>query len=146
MSQGRINFQQKNTCDHKYKLLKNTKLKFGSLPEVLMCGREIFFLQERYTFSVFCFVFIHKKLSKVFKSSHEQILLLTSRAQQKIAFRRFLLCSNHIICSNLFREELIRTRQGETFGLGFGFALPRLIFRPQGRVWEGMRAGFRFPF
>jgi hypothetical protein len=30
------------------------------------------------------------------------------------------------------------------YSLGYRFALPRLISRPQGRVWEGMRAGFRF--
>ena len=36
----------------------------------------------------------------------------------------------------------MRTRQGETFDWGFGFALPQLISRPQGGVWGGMRADF----
>src|SRR3989338_2334771 len=41
------------------------------------------------------------------------------------------LCCNYTLCTNLFREELKWTRQGETIDWGYGFALPRLISRPQ---------------
>src|SRR3989344_3446217 len=42
-----------------------------------------------------------------------------------------LWCCNYTLCANFFRKELMRTRQGETFDWGYGFALPRLFSRPQ---------------
>ncbi len=46
-------------------------------------------------------------------------------------FSKGLFCCNYTLCANLFREELKWTRQGETIDWGYGFALPRLISRPQ---------------
>jgi len=57
-------------------------------------------------------------------------------------------CCNYTLCSNFFREELMRTRQGETICLGIWIRPASTVFPPAGggRNAGGFRTGIQNSF